>query len=223
MSLNRSAARISPLLLRSSPASVRRLPRSLPRNLPAVAILLPRHVAATLSTDTSTSSAGGGGGGSYPPPGFNSEQAKKPLAQEPQKKAKDAAKTDSVEMLSIPKESPTAHPKTDAAEKQALAEIRAEQASAEKAEEAKMLEKKKEEKKLTIWDKVKREVAHYWDGTKLLVTEVRISSKLALKMAAGYELTRREYRQVSAVALRRKRFCIPLFYFSFFFFFLFCE
>ncbi|KAK5007898.1 LETM1 domain-containing protein ylh47 [Cryomyces antarcticus] len=44
--------------------------------------------------------------------------------------------------------------------------------------------------------KIKREVAHYWDGTKLLATEVRISSKLALKMAAGYELSRREHRQL---------------------------
>jgi LETM1 and EF-hand domain-containing protein 1, mitochondrial len=201
MSLNRSAAWISPLLLRSGPASVRRLPRSLPRNLPAIAILLPRHAAA-MSTETSTSSAGGGGA-NYPPPGFSSEQAKKPLAQESQqKKAKDdAAATkkggDSVEKLAIPRDGPTSHPKTDAVEKQALAELAAEQATAEKVEEAKALEKKKEDKKLTIWERVKKEVNHYWDGTKLLVTEVRISSKLALKMAAGYELTRREYRQVS--------------------------
>jgi len=49
---------------------------------------------------------------------------------------------------------------------------------------------------LTLWQKVKHEVQHYWDGTKLLATEVRISSRLALKMAAGYELTRRENRQL---------------------------
>jgi hypothetical protein len=36
--------------------------------------------------------------------------------------------------------------------------------------------------------------------TKLLATEVRISSKLALKMAAGYELSRRENRQVQHTA-----------------------
>lgn len=59
-----------------------------------------------------------------------------------------------------------------------------------------MAEKKEEKKKLTIWQKIKKEVVHYWDGTKLLATEVRISTKLALKMAAGYELTRRETRQV---------------------------
>ncbi len=44
--------------------------------------------------------------------------------------------------------------------------------------------------------RVKKEVQHYWDGTKLLATEVRISTRLALKMAGGYELTRRESRQL---------------------------
>lgn len=57
-------------------------------------------------------------------------------------------------------------------------------------------EKKGDEKKLTMMQKVKKEVQHYWDGTKLLATEVRISTRLALKMAAGYELTRRENRQL---------------------------
>ncbi len=57
-------------------------------------------------------------------------------------------------------------------------------------------EAKKEEKKLTIGQKVKKELQHYWDGTKLLAAEVKISSRLALKMAAGYELTRRENRQL---------------------------
>ena len=62
--------------------------------------------------------------------------------------------------------------------------------------EKKEAEKKKEEKKLTVWQKVKKEAAHYWDGTKLLGMEIKISFKLALKMAAGYELSRRESRQV---------------------------
>lgn len=44
--------------------------------------------------------------------------------------------------------------------------------------------------------KIKHEAQHYWDGTKLLAAEVKISSKLALKMAAGYELSRREHRQL---------------------------
>lgn len=55
---------------------------------------------------------------------------------------------------------------------------------------------KKEEKKMTLGQKIKHEIQHYWDGTKLLATEVRISTKLAMKMAAGYELSRRENRQV---------------------------
>jgi hypothetical protein len=66
--------------------------------------------------------------------------------------------------------------------------------------------KEEEKKKLTIGQKIKKELLHYWDGTKLLVAEVRISSKLALKMAAGYELTRRERRQVCIVfnSMRKK-------------------
>ncbi len=68
---------------------------------------------------------------------------------------------------------------------------------AETKEDEKALAAKKEEaKKLTIGQKIKKEIAHYWDGTKLLATEVKISSRLALKMAAGYELSRRENRQV---------------------------
>jgi LETM1 and EF-hand domain-containing protein 1, mitochondrial len=64
--------------------------------------------------------------------------------------------------------------------------------------EAAALEKKDEkaDKKLTIWQKVKKEAVHYWDGTKLLGKEIRISFRLALKMAAGYELSRRESRQL---------------------------
>lgn len=55
---------------------------------------------------------------------------------------------------------------------------------------------KKEEKKLTLGQKIKKEAQHYWDGTKLLATEVKISTRLALKMGAGYELSRREHRQL---------------------------
>lgn len=64
------------------------------------------------------------------------------------------------------------------------------------AAEKKVIEEKKDGKKLTIGQKIKKEAQHYWDGTKLLATEVKISTKLALKMAAGYELSRRENRQV---------------------------
>lgn len=52
------------------------------------------------------------------------------------------------------------------------------------------------EPKKPLWDRVKHEVQHYWDGTKLLGLEIKISFKLALKAAAGYELTRRENKQL---------------------------
>lgn len=54
----------------------------------------------------------------------------------------------------------------------------------------------KPEPKLTLWEKVKHEVQHYWDGTKLLGYEIKVSTKLVAKMASGYELTRREDRQL---------------------------
>lgn len=78
-----------------------------------------------------------------------------------------------------------------------LAELAADKAATVRSDEtAVAAESKKEEKKMTMWQKVKHEAQHYWDGTKLLATEVKISTKLALKMAAGYELSRRENRQL---------------------------
>ena len=47
-----------------------------------------------------------------------------------------------------------------------------------------------------VWQKVKHEANHYWHGTKLLVSEVRISSRLQWKILQGETLTRRERRQV---------------------------
>ncbi|CDS02924.1 hypothetical protein LRAMOSA00326 [Lichtheimia ramosa] len=51
-------------------------------------------------------------------------------------------------------------------------------------------------KKKTLWQKVKDEATHYWDGTKLLGLEIRISSKLTWKLLNGGYLTRREARQL---------------------------
>lgn len=157
--------------------------------MPAIAILLPhRHI----STETSTSS-----NSNFPPPGFKSENAKKPLPKEEQQKVEEKAASEKPD-VSIPKDAPTGSPKTIAQEAQSLSELAA-QKSAEAKDEKKALEKKdaeKEKVKKTLWQKIKHEAAHYRDGTKLLFTEVRISSKLALKMGAGYELTRREHRQV---------------------------
>jgi len=206
MSLNRTAARVSPLLRGAT--RIRRSPHSLPRSLPAVAILLPYR---SLATETTTST---GPNTNFPPPGFNTEQAKKPLASEQSnekqgkpgadakanKSAQDAASKEqegaTLEDVRVPRNAATSHPKTDAVEARALAELAAEKHSADVLAEEKGVTKKEDEKKLTLWQKVKHEAAHYWDGTKLLAMEVRISTKLALKMAAGYELTRRENRQV---------------------------
>ncbi|KAJ7940718.1 LETM1-like protein-domain-containing protein [Mycena leptocephala] len=46
------------------------------------------------------------------------------------------------------------------------------------------------------WKKVKHEAAHYWHGSKLLVSEVRISARLQWKILHGDALTRRERRQL---------------------------
>ncbi|TRM57569.1 LETM1-like protein-domain-containing protein [Schizophyllum amplum] len=47
-----------------------------------------------------------------------------------------------------------------------------------------------------VWKKVKHEAAHYWNGSKLLVSEVRISARLQWKILHGETLTRRERRQL---------------------------
>ncbi|KAI0340115.1 LETM1-domain-containing protein [Trametopsis cervina] len=47
-----------------------------------------------------------------------------------------------------------------------------------------------------VWKKVKHEVQHYWHGSKLLVSEVRISARLQWKLLHGESLTRRERRQL---------------------------
>ncbi|KAF2132788.1 LETM1-domain-containing protein [Dothidotthia symphoricarpi CBS 119687] len=153
--------------------------------MPAIAVLIPLRYLQTEATSSSTQT--------FPPPGFDPKQASKPLPKQEQKTA-----TPAEQELMIPKNAPTSSPKTDAQNTQTLVELSQEKAMTGSKEEKKALARKEELKiKLTLWQKVKHEALHYWDGTKLLVTEVRISSKLALKMAAGYELTRRERRQLS--------------------------
>lgn len=154
--------------------------------MPALAILIPRR---GVSTDTHTSGAPPSG----PPPGFNAEQAKRPLKNSDmaaKAATKEAAhQAEKHEIDPVPSNQPTAVPKTDATDALTLSELAGTKAAEKK-------EAKKEEKKLTLGQKIKKEAQHYWDGTKLLGTEVKISTKLALKMAAGYELSRREYRQL---------------------------
>lgn len=186
MYVSRAATRAAPAVFRAGIRTAARPSRQIPRTMPAIAILIPRRYA---STETSTS----GAGGNFPPPGFNAERAKKPLPREEQQKEAERVELPGV---TIPQDVPTSGPKTKAEEARSLSELAAEKMAAESKDEKKMVAKKDEQQKLTLWQKVKKEAAHYRDGTKLLVAEVKISSKLALKMAAGYELTRREHRQL---------------------------
>ncbi|KAM3547866.1 hypothetical protein MY1884_009409 [Beauveria asiatica] len=142
--------------------------------IPALALLVPaRHI----GTEHHRSDASAG-----PPPGFNAEQAKKPLAKE----TTSSAKTDGKKKAATD----GALTKDEAKMEELIAK------SDEHAQQKEVLKKEKEEKKLTMWQKVKKEARHYWDGSKLLAAEIKISWRLALKMAAGYELTRREHRQL---------------------------
>ncbi|KAF2221781.1 LETM1-like protein-domain-containing protein [Elsinoe ampelina] len=198
MSLNFPASHIAPLLLRQTARQTLRRSFQARRQIPAIAILIPqRHI----NTETSNSTSGG----NYPPPGFNAEQARKPPPKESQDQQKSAAQKSSVTEakaggkdvdVNIPLHKPTEQPPTKAAENLTLTEMATQKATASESSEKALEKKKGEEKKLTLGQKIMKEVHHYWDGTKLLATEVRISSKLALKMAAGYELTRREHRQL---------------------------
>ncbi|CAI9773904.1 unnamed protein product [Fraxinus pennsylvanica] len=53
-------------------------------------------------------------------------------------------------------------------------------------------------KKLGHWkDEFKSTMQHYWLGTKLLLADVRISSRLLLKLASGKTLSRRERQQLT--------------------------
>ncbi|AET37509.1 ribosome-binding protein MDM38 Ecym_1268 [Eremothecium cymbalariae DBVPG len=48
----------------------------------------------------------------------------------------------------------------------------------------------------SLWSKVKHEVRHYVNGTKLLGYEIKVSMKHLMKFAKGYELSRRETKQL---------------------------
>jgi len=162
----------------------------MPKNVSAIAILLPCRSFQTETSQTNTQA-------SYPPPGLSPNKASKPIPQKEQQAIQDKIATPLEEDTVIPKTGPTANPKTAAQDAQTMTELASEKANADTEADKKAVAKKEEiKKKLTLWEKVKHEAAHYWDGTKLLGFEIRISPKLALKMAAGYELTRRERRQV---------------------------
>ncbi|KAK5458141.1 LETM1 domain-containing protein ylh47 [Exophiala xenobiotica] len=191
--LLQSSSRLPHSSLLTSHSARSQFTRSLPPKVQALAILLPRR---NYATETNTH-----GSDSGPPPGFNIDEAKKPLSKGADKEASPtptlAELKDSDEQLKTPKGEATMIDKTKALEKATLSELAAKKAAEPAQSTSTSVAKKKEEsKKLTIGQKIKKEIMHYWDGTKLLAAEVRISSKLALKMAAGYELSRRENRQL---------------------------
>jgi LETM1 and EF-hand domain-containing protein 1 len=156
-------------------------------NSPVSALLIPIRSLTTSGTTTHGGPAGG------PPPGFNSEEAKKPLPKEPTSAAKSAEKVDA---KATTNETGVKEAAKGTAEASADGGASLTQLAAQKEAAVEKTDGKKEEKKLTLGQKIKKEAQHYWDGTKLLAAEVKISSRLALKMAAGYELTRRENRQL---------------------------
>ncbi|KAJ8113188.1 hypothetical protein ONZ43_g5210 [Nemania bipapillata] len=157
--------------------------RQLPLDLPTRALLIPLR---TISTERH--SVGGHNG---PPPGFNTEQAKKPL---PKEAPVTASKTS--EPKPVPSENAAAAQETQSSVVELSAEPKSLTDLAAKKDQDVEKKEEKSAKKLTLSQRVKHELQHYWDGTKLLATEIKISSRLALKMAAGYELTRRENRQL---------------------------
>lgn len=126
------------------------------------------------------------GSNSHPPPGFNLEQAKRPLPKEPS--GPGTKESNAQTSVASAGQQDTTKAEADMSDLAAKRESLAQEKEITKVE--------KQEKKLTVWQKVKKEAQHYWDGSKLLATEVKISWRLALKMAAGYDLTRRENKQL---------------------------
>ncbi|KAI1338747.1 LETM1-domain-containing protein [Xylariaceae sp. FL0016] len=172
------SATIPALAFPSAPLG--RQARQFPADLPTRALLIPLR-----SISTERHSAGPPSG---PPPGFNAEQAKKPLPNgakpnEQKDTADNVSKEEGEAALAANRVEPAGDPQT-------LKEL------AVKKEHEVEKKEEKQGKKLSLGQRIKHEIQHYWDGTKLLATEVKISSKLALKMTAGYELTRRENRQL---------------------------
>ncbi|KAI9803463.1 MAG: hypothetical protein M1825_001806 [Sarcosagium campestre] len=165
--------------------------RALSPQTSAFAILIPRRNVSTEIPHAASS------GASNPPPGFNAAEAKKPLPKDNGKSAQSGSSRSAASRAQEDGHKTSATKSAaDSTEKNSLSELASSKAAEAKTEEQKLEAKKDEKKKLTISQKIKREIMHYWDGTKLLATEVRISTKLALKMAAGYELSRREHRQL---------------------------
>ena len=67
------------------------------------------------------------------------------------------------------------------------------------AKDKKEVGKPKERLTTRVWKKIKHEANHYWNGTKLLGKEIKISARLQYKLLQGKSLTRREKRQVRSL------------------------
>ncbi|KAL1882200.1 LETM1 domain-containing protein ylh47 [Diaporthe australafricana] len=173
-----SGRAISRSALRASSLHLGHNARNIQLQNSALALLIPIR---SVTTDTNR-----GGHPSGPPPGFNAEEAKKPIPKETASGAKTAAPSKEAELKADDRKGAA-----DTDKSGSLTEL----AERKEAFAASKKDPKKD-KKLTIGQKIKKEAQHYWDGTKLLATEVKISTKLAVRMAAGYELTRREHRQL---------------------------
>ncbi|GAP84357.1 putative LETM1-like protein [Rosellinia necatrix] len=169
-----------------STSYIGRQTRQTPADLYSRALLIPLR-----SISTEQHSVNGHSG---PPPGFNAELAKKPL---PKESSATANKTSEQKLATSENATTTAtatnpsqsSPGEPSTEPQSMTDLAAKKDQDVEKEE-------KPAKKLTLGQRIKHELQHYWDGTKLLATEIKISNRLALKMAAGYELTRRENRQL---------------------------
>jgi len=195
MSLNQPLARLGPLFVNHGARLAPRRGRG-PQQLIDLAVLVARRKLNTQTTSSQPST--------YPPPGFNQAKAEKPVTSGSRQatassERSNISKKEAVNLhndVKVSAEKPSEHAPTKASAGLALTEMGSKQVTVENMGELGLEKKKETEKKLTLGQKIMREVHHYWDGTKLLATEVKISSKLALKMAAGYELSRREHRQL---------------------------
>lgn len=67
---------------------------------------------------------------------------------------------------------------------------------AENAAKISCEQSKKAVVKVTIWQKVKGEILHYYHGFRLLGLDMKISAKLIWRILHGNELSRREHRLV---------------------------
>ncbi|KAK9475455.1 LETM1 domain-containing protein mdm28 [Dipodascopsis tothii] len=153
------------------------------------------------STETSSFT---GGERPPPPPGLSPARTKKHL----QNLTETAGRVPHYDLAEVRRAAPAETVEASVAAKKAAAENSA--AAAEKDGEAKAAAKavvaaeakplKKVENKYSgkaIWAKVKDELHHLKDGTLLLGAEIKISTKLVFKKLSGYELTRREHRQLT--------------------------